>query len=406
MLEFQTKRGTGSYFPDEAIGFDDAGVKIGSTDRNITLIGAAADIPLGILVHDSVAADEAGGAIPKVVAIFGIFHESLPFVASGAIAADAEVVPDPANPGQFMQLPDGNNGSAKTPGSYYVVGRNRFGIAAAQTSSNANDRGDLIHKTPVLKVVSTVALASAQIVAAPPRPTQRAPGRRCRNQSGARPVSQAFNQERKQFQMKQTPKNTALAVNILASIGLGARESIIVHQPDGAFVHDRVLAYNAGLFEGANPNEFLSNYAVRYRDPYEDVLMDLGRFLSPDVPSSGSQFVTYPVYDFDDAMRTLDNLNDDIRAIGSDFNTLRNVTKTMTTQKIPNRGLAVEVDEDEEKLDVDWQQRKVAYLLGILNRNRLRRIVALAVAGAVNISKVWGTFGWRRSRHGRDDRAG
>jgi len=192
--------------------------------------------------------------------------------------------------------------------------------------------------------------------------------------------------------MKQNSKySAALAVNVMAALGLSASEGIQIHQPDGAFVHNRVLAYNAGLFEGANPSEFLTGYAVRYQDPEEFGLDAIRRFLAPDVSSGGSQYVQYAVYDFADAMKALDNLQDDVRAIGSDFNTLRNPTKTLATQKIPNRGLAIEVDEDEEKLDPDWQQRKVAMIRGILDRNRLRRAVALAVAGAVSVSKVWGT---------------
>ena len=97
----------------------------------------------------------------KHVAIFGLYPESLPFVASGAIAADAEVVPDPSNPGQFMQLPDGNLGSTKVAGTYYPVGRNRFAIAAAQDPTQPNDRGSLIHKTPAAKVIASVTLGSA-----------------------------------------------------------------------------------------------------------------------------------------------------------------------------------------------------------------------------------------------------
>jgi hypothetical protein len=182
----------------------------------------------------------------------------------------------------------------------------------------------------------------------------------------------------------------ALAVNVMASMGLAPRESVIIHEGDGGtFSNGRVLAYNAGLFEGANPSEFLTNYAVRYTDPHEGSLDSIRQFIAPDVSSGGSQFIQYAVYDFGDAMKSLDNLGDDIRAIGADFNTLRNPTKVLATAKIPNRGLAIEVDEDEERLDADWQQRKVALLRGILDRNRLRRAIALAVAGAVSVSKVW-----------------
>jgi hypothetical protein len=58
---------------------------------------------------------------------------------------------------------------------------------------------------------------------------------------------------------------------------------------------------------------------------------------------------------------------------------------------MPEIGLAVEVDEEEELLDADWQQRKVALLLGILDRTELRSALALAVAGATNVNKTWDT---------------
>jgi hypothetical protein len=42
-------------------------------------------------------------------------------------------------------------------------------------------------------------------------------------------------------------------------------------------------------------------------------------------------------------------------------------------------------------LDADWQQRKVAFLLGILDRTELRQAIALLVAGATNVAKTWDT---------------
>jgi len=186
-----------------------------------------------------------------------------------------------------------------------------------------------------------------------------------------------------------TPFQVALAINVMASVGLAPSEGRQVFNTTEGFAHDRTLAFNAGLFEGANPSEFLSNYAVRYQDPNAQALDSIRAFLAPDVQSSGSQFVQYAVYSFSDAMLSLDNLNDDIRGIGADWATMRNPTKIMQVQKIPNRGIAVEVDEDEEKLDPDWQQRKVELIRGILDRNRLRRAIILAVAGATSENLTW-----------------
>lgn len=183
--------------------------------------------------------------------------------------------------------------------------------------------------------------------------------------------------------------HAALAANILASMGVPTRESFTVHQPDDAFAHGRVLAFNASQFAGNNPHEFLSNYAVRYQDEHQQGIDAIRRFIAPDVPSNTSQFVEYALYNFSDGFLALDNTNDDLRAVGADFPTLRNPSHQLVSQRIANRGLAVEVDEDEERLDSDWQERHIAFLRGVLDRARLRRTVALFVAGAVNVNKTW-----------------
>ena len=138
--EFQTSRGNGGYIPDAAIAFQDSVVKLGSSDRNIAVASLQADVPIGILLHDLVSSGDVG-AVQKQVAIFGLYPESLPFVASGAIAALQRVVVDPANPGQLMALP-------AVAGTYVVVGVSRFAIAGAQDSTQPNDRGSLIHQVP------------------------------------------------------------------------------------------------------------------------------------------------------------------------------------------------------------------------------------------------------------------
>ena len=184
-------------------------------------------------------------------------------------------------------------------------------------------------------------------------------------------------------------RQSALATNILASMGVPARESFAIHTPDDAFAHGRVVAFNASQFAGNAPVEFLSNYAVRYQDPGQTALDDIRRFIAPDVSSNTSLFVEYALYNYTDSLLALDNAADDLRAIGADFPTLRNPPHQLVTQRIANRGIAVEVDEDEERLDADWQERKVAFLRGVLDRARLRRTIALFVAGAVNVNKTW-----------------
>ena len=191
------------------------------------------------------------------------------------------------------------------------------------------------------------------------------------------------------IQAPATPNHATLATNILASMGVPARESFAIHTPDDAFAHGRVVAFNASQFAGNAPVEFLSNYAVRYQDPGQTSLDDIRRFIAPDVSSNTNLFVEYALYNYTDSLLALDNPADDLRAVGADFPTLRNPPHQLVTQRIANRGIALEVDEDEERLDADWQERKVAFLRGVLDRSRLRRTVALFVAGAVNVNKTW-----------------
>ena len=192
------------------------------------------------------------------------------------------------------------------------------------------------------------------------------------------------------MKLNHPPSHAALAANILASMGVPSRESFTIHPADDAFENGRVLAFNASQFSGNAPSEFLSNYAVRYQDNNTAQSIDSVRqFIAPDVPSNNSQFVEYALYNFSDGLLSMDNLADDLRGIGADFPTMRNPPHQLVSQRVANRGLAVEVDEDEERLDADWQQNRVAFLRGVLDRNRLRRTVALFAAGAVSVNKTW-----------------
>lgn len=182
-----------------------------------------------------------------------------------------------------------------------------------------------------------------------------------------------------------------MAVNIMAMLGLSASEAFTTAPADENFSNGRVLAFNASQFAGNNPHEFLSNYAVRFTDPNQDSLRAIRELLAPEVRANNSQFVEYPVYTLGDAFLAMDNAADTRRAIGADYPTLRNTSKVITTQRMPDIGLAVEVDEEEELLDSDWQQRKVAFLLGVLDRTELRTAIALFVAGASNTAKTWDT---------------
>ncbi len=131
----ETSRGTQSSIPDTAISFSNALVKLGATDREFTLIAAATDIPLGIVINDAVTTNDISAGMPKAVALLGLYPESLPGVASGAIAAGAEVVADLVTPGYIKQLPSAS-------GTYVVIGRARRAVVSA------GDPVSIIHEVP------------------------------------------------------------------------------------------------------------------------------------------------------------------------------------------------------------------------------------------------------------------
>ena len=134
LTPFESSRGTESLDADVTVAFRNAVVTLGSDDRHFKLPGAATDIPRGILLNDQVDSGEPG-AVRKQVAIFGLFPETLPGVASGTIAANAEVVADLATPGYVKALPTAS-------GTYVVFGRARFAVI------NAGDPVSIIHTVP------------------------------------------------------------------------------------------------------------------------------------------------------------------------------------------------------------------------------------------------------------------
>lgn len=159
-----------------------------------------------------------------------------------------------------------------------------------------------------------------------------------------------------------------------------------VPDADGAFAGGgRVTGFNASLFDQANFSEELTGYAVGYRDP-NDTAETLD-FLAPPTPSPRKpEYAT-----FENAEEFLSQgADDDLRGIGADFPTVRR-TSDKETKKLQNRGLAVELDEDDIEGMPDWQNFYTAWLLRMLNRNSLRRAWALGSAAAVNTDKTWST---------------
>lgn len=138
---FESSRGTESLDANASVSFRNAVVKtLPGNDRSFTPVTAATDIPRGILLNDQVLESEVG-SVRKQVAIFGLYPDTLPAVAAGPIAVNAEVVADLATPGGVRALPT-------AAGTYVVFGRARFNVAAA------GDPVSVVHCVPRAVVVS------------------------------------------------------------------------------------------------------------------------------------------------------------------------------------------------------------------------------------------------------------
>lgn len=159
-----------------------------------------------------------------------------------------------------------------------------------------------------------------------------------------------------------------------------------VPEADGNFVGGgRITGFNASLFDQSNFHEELTGYAVGYKDP-NDIEATL-QFFAPETPSPRKpEYAT-----FSSAEEFLSTgLDDDLRGIGGDFPTVQ-FKSDKVVKKLLNRGLAIELDEDQINDMPGWEQRETARLLRMLRRNSLRRVVALLAAAATNTDKTWST---------------
>jgi hypothetical protein len=111
----------------------------GADDTHFKVTAAVTDVPLGILLQDTLDTDEID-VVKKAIALFGQYQGTLPGVAAAAIAVDAWLVPDLAVPGRVKTLPT-------TPGTYWVIGRNR------KTVANAGDPVSIEHCVPFQQFV-------------------------------------------------------------------------------------------------------------------------------------------------------------------------------------------------------------------------------------------------------------
>ncbi len=179
--------------------------------------------------------------------------------------------------------------------------------------------------------------------------------------------------------------------SILVGLGIAPEMEALTPFAEG-FSHGRITAINSSAFAGANFHAELTAFAARQSDPEQASLADYADFLAPSLYSP-SGLAEYGTFDNIDGFRSNTNTSDDLRGIGGDFLTLENPPAGIAEQRIPNRGLAIEIDEDQER-DGQWQRRAVTHLQGILLRNRIRRAVAILAGIASTASKTWnGTSG-------------
>lgn len=161
------------------------------------------------------------------------------------------------------------------------------------------------------------------------------------------------------------------------------------YNPGAELRHGMVTTANASLFVEAHFSEPLTIYATGWR-PTDD-LDTLCEFLAPTIPGTGERYehITYPNAE---AFLSDAHGDDDLRAIGSDFKTIT-ASSDKVSRTVPNRGLRIVLDQDRIKTMPNWQQHYTGILLRRLQVNAWRRKVALAIAAATNVPKVWDAAG-------------
>lgn len=142
-----------------------------------------------------------------------------------------------------------------------------------------------------------------------------------------------------------------------------------------------IAAANTSRFIETYFSEPLTAYAVGFRDPNN--IAESLEFYAPRVPTARR-------FEFAKASNAEEfySETDDIRAIGADFKRVE-YTSEKVDAKTLNKGLTVRVDLD--NVTPGWQNRTVSKLMRRLQRNELRRAIALISAAATNTGKTWDT---------------
>lgn len=144
-----------------------------------------------------------------------------------------------------------------------------------------------------------------------------------------------------------------------------------------------ICAANESRFTSSHYSEPLTSYTVGWNDPQK--LDELLRRIFPEITVTRK----FEFKSANNAEEFLSDVDEDERAIGAAFKRVERKGTTVLG-KTANRGLTVRVDHDEvDENSANWREAYVQWLLRRLNRNRLRRGIALVNAAAVNVARTW-----------------
>lgn len=168
--------------------------------------------------------------------------------------------------------------------------------------------------------------------------------------------------------------------------GLQALESAplaLVDAGGGDVQSGQIYLANESRFQENYYQQHLTTYAVGWRDPSD--IAATRRVFAPEVEVP--EFFEY----FEDinAEEFIASDDDDLSTIGADYKKLEPYKRTKTLGKVLDRGLMYVQDLRAVRGQSDWEQKKVAKILRRIERNRLRRAVALVNAAATNTNKTW-----------------
>ncbi|ACB76698.1 hypothetical protein [Opitutus terrae] len=159
----------------------------------------------------------------------------------------------------------------------------------------------------------------------------------------------------------------------------------LIDHGGGSVQPGEIYLANESRFQENYFQEHLTTYAVGWRDPSD--ISATRRVFAPEVEVP-------PFFEYSEAINAEEFIgtdDDDVSAIGADYKRIEPDKRTKVVAKVPDRGIMLVVDLRSVRGQSGWEQKKVARLLRRVERNRLRRAVALINAAATNTGKTWGS---------------